>query len=315
MREKFKRNEGPLGERERPPFSKVQKLREEIEQVNAEIEKARARIRSEQGGRAANTASCPSCRSSWQEEEEIAERRPKGDDSLLRDKVTEEEIARIVSRWTGIPVTKLMEGEREKLLHLDDMLAQAGHRPGRGGAEGVRSHPALAARASRTRTARSAPSCSWAPPAWARPSWPRRWRRRCSTTRSNMVRIDMSEYMEKYSVSPSDRRASGIRGLRGGRPADRGRAPQALFASCCSTRWKRRIPDVFNILLQVLDDGRITDSPGPHGGLQEHHHHPDLQPRLSQYPAGRHPDDGSITDEAREQREDAAAQRSSVRSS
>ena len=92
-----------------------------------------------------------------------------------------------------------------------------------------------------------------------------------------MVRIDMSEYMEKFSRAAPDRRASGIRGLRRGRPAHRGRAPQALLAWSCSTRSRRPIPDVFNILLQVLDDGRLTDGQGRVVNFKNCHHHHDLQ--------------------------------------
>ena len=98
-----------------------------------------------------------------------------GNNSLLRDKVTEEEIARIVARWTGIPVAKLMEGEREKLLHLEDILHRAGHRPGRGGGEGNGSDPALPRGDSGSEPPDRFLPVPWAPPASAKRSLPRRW--------------------------------------------------------------------------------------------------------------------------------------------
>ena len=169
----------------------------------------RARLRPEQGRRAEIRQTARSCRRSWRKPKRRATPRNK-EDTLLRDKVTEEEIARIVARWTGIPVAKLMEGEREKLLHLEDMLHQRVIGQDEAVDKVCRGHSAQPRRHPGSRTARSVRSCSWVPPASARPSLPRRWRRRCSTTRHNMVRIDMSEYMEKYCVSPPDRRASGI---------------------------------------------------------------------------------------------------------
>ena len=111
-------------EAEKEAIEKVRKLREEIEKVRREIEEAERALRPEQGGRAASTAGCPSWRRSSQEEEARSPASTAAAAQLLREEVTEDEIAEIVSRWTGIPVTRLVEGEREKLLRLDEILHQ-----------------------------------------------------------------------------------------------------------------------------------------------------------------------------------------------
>ena len=135
-----------------------------------------------------------------------------------------------------------MEGEREKLLHLDEIL----HKRVVGQDEAVsrvdRGHPPLARRHRRPQASDRLASCSSARPAWARPSWPRRWPKALFDDEQNMVRIDMTEYMEKFSVSRLIGAPPGIRRLRRGRPAHRGRAPQARTRSSCSTRSKRRTP-------------------------------------------------------------------------
>ena len=167
-------------EAEKEAIGKVSALREEIERVNAEIEQAE---RTYDLNRAAELkyGELPKLKQDLEKEEAVAEE-SKSENSLLRDKVTEEEIARIVGRWTGIPVAKLMEGEREKLLHLEDVL----HERVIGQDEAVKRSPrpsCAPVRASRIRTDPSVPSCSSVRPASAKPSWPRRWRRHCSTTR------------------------------------------------------------------------------------------------------------------------------------
>ena len=178
MRDEFNAKKAQW-ENEKNAIGKVQKLREELESANAELEAAQ---RQYDLNRAAELqyGRIPELRKQLEAEEAIAnEGRAR---SLLRDKVTEEEIARIIERWTGIPVAKLMEGEREKLLHLEDIL----HQRVVGQDEAVRlvSEAILRSRAGiADPTVPSAPSCSWAPPAWARPSWPRPWPRPCSTAR------------------------------------------------------------------------------------------------------------------------------------
>ena len=165
-------------ENEKNAIGKVQSLREQIEQTNADIEKAQ---REYDLNKAAELkyGKLPQLQKQLEEEEKIAA--AKKEDSLLRDRVTDEEIARIVARWTGIPVEKLVEGEREKLLHLDDVL----HQRVIGQDEAVTkvSEAILRSRAGiATPTAPSAASCSSAPPALARLSWPRHWHRPCLTT-------------------------------------------------------------------------------------------------------------------------------------
>ena len=177
MREQFNAMKARW-ENEKNSIGKVQKLREEIEHIGGEIAEAE---RNYDLNRAAELkyGKLPQLQKELAEQEKIAEE-AKSDSTLLRDKVTEEEIARIVARWTGIPVSKLMEGEREKLLHLDDTL----HERVIGQDEAVErsARPSCAAvPASRTRTGRSARSSSLVRRALARPSWPRRWRRRCLT--------------------------------------------------------------------------------------------------------------------------------------
>ncbi len=164
-------------ENEKNAIGKVQTLREQIEQTNAAIEKAQ---REYDLNKAAELkyGKLPELQKQLEAEEKLANE--KKEDSLLRDRVTDEEIARIVARWTGIPVEKLVEGEREKLLHLDDVL----HKRVIGQDEAVTkvSGPSCAAApGSPTPTAPSAASSSSAPPVWARPSWLRRWHRLCLT--------------------------------------------------------------------------------------------------------------------------------------
>ena len=169
-------------ENEKAEIQKVQKLREEIEAVNAEIQKAQ---REYDLNKAAELqyGKLPQLQAQLKEQEKGRRGEQGRGFSLLRDKVTEEEISRIVSRWTGIPVTRLKESDREKAVEAPRRAASARRRPGRGGADRVRGHICAAARASPTRTGPSAPSCSSAPRAWARRSWPKRWRRACLTTR------------------------------------------------------------------------------------------------------------------------------------
>ncbi len=166
-------------ENEKNAIGKVQKLRSDLEEANAQLEQAQ---REYDLNRAAELqyGRIPELKKQLEAEERIANEGKAR--SLLRDKVTEEEIARIIQRWTGIPVARLMEGEREKLLHLEDIL----HRRVVGQDEAVRlvSEAILRSRAGiADRGSPSAPSCSWAPPAWARPSWPRPWLRPCLTAR------------------------------------------------------------------------------------------------------------------------------------
>lgn len=164
-------------ENEKNAVNKVQSLRAEVESTKAEIEKATRTGDYAKAGEL-QYGKLPTLQKQLEEEEKIAE--AKKESSLLRDRVTDDEIARIVARWTGIPVSKLVEGEREKLLRLPDTL----HQRVIGQDEAVQKvadASCAPAPVSPTRTARSAASCSSAPRVSARPSWPRRWRRPCLT--------------------------------------------------------------------------------------------------------------------------------------
>ena len=219
----------------------------------------RAELRPGQGRGAEIRPRCPSCRRSWRQEETLAETAEKA--SLLRDKVTEEEIARIVEPLDGHPRRQADGGRAGEAAAPGRDPPSAGHRPGRGGARRSPRPSCAAGRASATRTAPSAPSCSWAPPAWARPSWPRRWREALFDDEKNMVRIDMTEYMEKFSVCRLIGAPPGYVGYEEG-----GQLTEAVrrkpYCVILFDEVEKAHPDVFNILLQVLDDGRITDSQG-----------------------------------------------------
>ena len=181
---------------------------------------------------------------------------------FLKEEVDAEDVAEVVGALDRHPGQPPAGGRGREARPHGGAPAPARHRPGRGRRGGLQRAAPLARRASRTPTARSAPSSSSARPASARPSWRARWPSSCSTPQDAMVRIDMSEYMEKHSVSPARRRAARLRRLRRGRPAHRGRAPPALLACVLLDEIEKAHPDVFNVLLQVMDDGRLTDGQG-----------------------------------------------------
>ncbi len=245
-------------EAEKNAISKVTKLREEIERVNGEIEKAE---RQYDLNRAAELkyGELPRLQKELTDEEAIADE-AKGPDSLLRDRVTEEEIARIVGRWTGIPVSKLMEGEREKLLHLEDTL----HERVIGQDEAVTrvSEAILRARAGIQDPNRPLGSFMFlGPTGVGKTELAKALAQALFDDEKNMVRIDMSEYMEKFSVSRLIGAPPGYVGYDEG-----GQLTEAVrrkpYAVVLFDEVEKAHPDVFNVLLQVLDDGRITDSQG-----------------------------------------------------
>ena len=246
-------------ENEKQAIGKVQKLRDEIEQVNAEIEKAE---RAYDLNKAAEYkyGKLPELQKQLAEEEQIAEKSQSSETNLLRDKVTEEEIAKIVARWTGIPVSKLMESEREKLLHLDDIL----HERVVGQDEAVEkvSEAILRSRAGIQDPNRPIGSFLFlGPTGVGKTELAKALAQALFDDERNMIRIDMTEYMEKFSVSRLIGAPPGYVGYEEG-----GQLTEAVrrkpYSVILFDEVEKAHPDVFNILLQVLDDGRITDSQG-----------------------------------------------------
>jgi len=244
-------------ENEKDAIFKVQKLREEIEQLNAQVEKAE---RNYDLNKAAELkyGKLPELKKQLQEEELIAER--DRTNSLLRDKVTEEEIAKIICRWTGIPVSKLMQSEREKLLNLENVL----HKRVVGQDEAVKkvAEAILRSRAGIQDPNRPIGSFMFlGPTGVGKTELAKTLAESLFEDEKNMVRIDMTEYMEKFSVSRLIGAPPGYIGYEEG-----GQLTEAVrrkpYTVVLFDEIEKAHPDVFNILLQVLDDGRITDSQG-----------------------------------------------------
>ena len=245
-------------ENEKNSISSVQKLREDIEACNAEIDKAE---RDYDLNKLAELryGKLPSLKKQLEEKEREAEQRT-GKNTLLRDRVTDEEIARIISRWTGIPISKLMEGEREKLLALGDTL----HKRVIGQDEAVQK---VTEAIWRTRAGISNPNqpigsfLFLGPTGVGKTELAKALAQALFDDEKNMVRIDMSEYMEKFSVSRLIGAPPGYVGYEEG-----GQLTEAVrrrpYSVVLLDEVEKAHPDVFNILLQVLDDGRITDSQG-----------------------------------------------------
>lgn len=241
---------------EKEQIGKVQKLREELERINAEIDRAE---RTYDLNKAAELKYGK--RPALQKELEEAEAHGDGSENkLLRDRVTEEEIAKIIGRWTGIPVSRLMESEREKLLHLPDVL----HRRVIGQDEAVQkvSDAILRSRAGIQDPDRPIGSFLFLGPTGVGKTELAKALAQCLfDDEKNLIRIDMSEYMEKFSVSRLVGAPPGYVGFEDG-----GQLTEAVrrkpYSVVLFDEIEKAHPDVFNILLQVLDDGRITDSQG-----------------------------------------------------
>ena len=256
MREEFKAKKAQW-DNEKDAIGKVQQIRADLESANAELEKAQ---REYDLNKAAELqyGKIPALRKALEAEEQIAADSKAR--SLLRDKVTEEEIARIIERWTGIPVAKLMEGEREKLLHLEDIL----HQRVVGQDEAVRlvSEAILRSRAGIADPDKPIGSFLFlGPTGVGKTELAKALAEALFDSEKNLVRIDMSEYMEKFSVSRLIGAPPGYVGYEEG-----GQLTEAVrrhpYSVVLFDEVEKAHPDVFNILLQVLDDGRITDSQG-----------------------------------------------------
>ena len=244
-------------ENEKEAIVKVQKLREEIESVNAQIEKAEINYELNKAAEL-KYGKLPKLQQELKIEEELSEKSK--EDGLLRNKVTDDEIAKIVSRWTGIPVAKLMEGEREKILHLGELL----HKRVIGQDEAVEkvSEAIMRSRAGIGDPRKPIGSFLFLGPTGVGKTELAKSLAECLfDDEHNMVRIDMSEYMEKYSVSRLIGAPPGYVGYEEG-----GQLTEAVrrkpYSVVLFDEIEKAHPDVFNILLQVLDDGRITDSQG-----------------------------------------------------
>ena len=256
MREEFKAKKAQW-DNEKEAIGKVQQLRADLEAANAELEKAQ---REYDLNKAAELqyGKIPALKKSLEEEEWIANEGKAR--SLLRDKVTDQEIARIIERWTGIPVARLMEGEREKLLHLEDIL----HKRVVGQDEAVRlvSEAILRSRAGIADPDKPIGSFLFlGPTGVGKTELAKTLAEALFDSEKNLVRIDMSEYMEKFSVSRLIGAPPGYVGYEEG-----GQLTEAVrrkpYSVVLFDEVEKAHPDVFNILLQVLDDGRITDSQG-----------------------------------------------------
>lgn len=244
-------------ENEKDAISKVQSLRERIEKINADIEKAEQSYDLEAAAKL-KYGDLPEAKRQLEEEERLAQSAK--EESLLRNRVTEDEIARIVERWTGIPVSRLVQGEREKLLHLDERL----HRRVVGQDEAVRVVTEAIQRSRAGIQDPKRPIGSFlflGPTGVGKTELAKALAEDMFDDEKNLIRIDMSEYMEKFSVSRLIGAPPGYVGYEEG-----GQLTEAVrrkpYSVILFDEVEKAHPDVFNILLQVLDDGRVTDSQG-----------------------------------------------------
>lgn len=257
MREQFREMKARW-ENEKGSITQIQSLRKEIEQIGGEIDKAKREYNLNKAAEL-QYGKLPQLKKELEAAEQAAEEQ-KNHSTLLRDKVTEEEIARIICRWTGIPVAKLMEGEREKLLNMENIL----HRRVVGQDEAVEkvSEAILRSRAGIQDPNRPLGSFLFlGPTGVGKTELAKALAEALFDDENSVVRIDMSEYMEKFSVSRLIGAPPGYVGYDEG-----GQLTEAIrrkpYAVVLFDEIEKAHPDVFNILLQVLDDGRITDSQG-----------------------------------------------------
>ena len=244
-------------ENEKNAIGRVQQLREKIEELNRQIEAAEQRYDLEKAAEL-KYGRLPEAQRALEEEERRVQ--DAKENNLLRDRVTDEEIARIVERWTGIPVSRLVQGEREKLLRLDETL----HQRVIGQDEAVQ---AVTEAIQRSRAGIQDPNrpigsfLFLGPTGVGKTELAKALAQALFDDESNMVRIDMSEYMEKFSVSRLIGAPPGYVGYEEG-----GQLTEAVrrkpYSVVLFDEVEKAHPDVFNVLLQVLDDGRVTDSQG-----------------------------------------------------
>ena len=242
---------------EKAKLSEVQQLREKIEKVKLDIETAERRYDLNKAAELQHGV-LPQLQNELKEKETLL--RENGGDTLLRESVTENEISRIVSDWTGIPVTKLMEGEREKLLHLDDELHKGVI--GQNEAVSLVADAIMRARAGIKDPKRPIGSFIFlGPTGVGKTELAKTLARTLFDSEENMIRIDMSEYMEKYSVSRLLGAPPGYVGYdEGGQLTEAVRSKP--YSVILFDEIEKAHPDVFNVMLQILDDGRVTDSHG-----------------------------------------------------
>ena len=256
LKDKFKEQKSRW-ESEKSSVDEVKNLKAEIEKMHADIENAQLRYEYETAAKL-KYSDLPALERKLQEAEKNSEERKSN--SMVHDTVTEEEIAGIVAKWTGIPVAKLMEGEREKLLHLDDVL----HRRVIGQDEAVQkvTEAIWRSRAGIADPNRPIGSFMFLGPTGVGKTELAKALAECLfDDEHNIVRIDMTEYMEKFSVSRLIGAPPGYVGYDEG-----GQLTEAVrrkpYSVVLFDEIEKAHPDVFNILLQILDDGRITDSQG-----------------------------------------------------
>ena len=243
-------------ENEKASIGKVQQLREQIEDLNRQVEAAEQSYDLEKAAEL-KYGRLPEAK---RQLEALEQSLPKGDENLLHDRVTDEEIAKIVERWTGIPVSRLVQGEREKLLHLDETLRSRVV----GQEEAVE---AVTEAIQRSRAGIQDPNrpigsfLFLSPTGVGKTELAKTLAKALFDDENNMVRIDMSEYMEKFAVSRLIGAPPGYVGYEEG-----GQLTEAVrrkpYSVVLFDEVEKAHPDVFNVLLQILDDGRVTDSQG-----------------------------------------------------